>query len=52
MAYHYKEYVSNVEIVGNDICRYQLSFTLKECHCKSALVIMQNPSKKMENISA
>lgn len=51
MIYIYKDYISNVEIMGDDVCRYLLSFTLQDCNNKSALVIMQNPSKATKNIS-
>lgn len=51
MIYSYKDYVSNIEILGDDICRYLLSFNLKDCECKSSLVIMQNPSKATKIVS-
>lgn len=52
MAYKYKEYVSNIKIKGNDTHRYLLSYTLTKGEKeKSALVIMQNPSKATTEIS-
>lgn len=51
MIYHYKDYVSNIEILGDETCRYLLSCTLEGGDCKSALIIMQNPSKATKDIS-
>ena len=51
LVYKYKDYVSNIEIIGNNVYRYLISFTLKEAEYKSALVILQNPSKASKDIS-
>jgi len=52
MIYRYKDYVSDIKINGNEQFRFLLEFDLLNCDKgKSALVIMQNPSKATLDIS-